>query len=65
MIGIKDIVLHASELVLAEKVHETENVQNASQQVEYLYYGGEVQHFTGTLLCGLIDKERLLIIVSH
>ncbi len=65
MIGIKNVVLHAPELVLAEKVNKTENVENASQQVEYLHNWGKVEHFAGTLFGGLVDEERLLIIVGH
>lgn len=65
MIGIEYIVLHASELILAEKVEEAEDVENASEEVEDLDDGGEVEHFVGALFGRLVDEESLLVVVGH
>jgi hypothetical protein len=50
---------------LTEEVEEAEDVENASEEVEDLDDGGEVEHFVGALFGGLVDEVGLLVVVGH
>ena len=61
MVAKEHIELHALEVTHTEEIQKSKAIQDACQQIEYLYYRAKGHHFLGAGACVFVSEILLVV----